>query len=52
MYGRQLRAQKEINQDLSSHVATLEEEARVREAQVDGLALEARGYIISGYIVI
>jgi len=37
VYGRQLRAQKEINQDLSSRVATLEEEARVHEAQVDRL---------------
>ena len=37
VYGRQLRTQKEVNQDLSSRVVTLEEEARVREAQVDGL---------------
>jgi len=37
MYGRQLRAQKEVNQDLSSCVAVLEEEARVHEAQVGGL---------------
>jgi len=37
VYGRQLRAQKEVNQDLSSRVAILEEEARIREAQVDRL---------------
>ena len=37
VYGKQLRAQKEVNQDLSSRVAVLEEEAHVREAQVDGL---------------
>ena len=37
VYGRQIRDQKRINEDLSSRVAVLEEEARVREAQVDGL---------------
>jgi len=36
-YRRQLRTQKEVNQDLSAHVVALEEEACVREAQVDGL---------------
>jgi len=37
VYGRQLRAQKDVNQDLSSRVATLEEEARVRKVQVNEL---------------
>jgi len=37
VYGRQLRAQKDVNQDLSSRVVTLEEEARVREVQVNEL---------------
>ena len=37
VYGRQLRAQKDVNQDLSSRVATLEEEAHVREVQVNEL---------------
>jgi len=37
VYGRQLRAQKEVNQDLRSRVVALEEEARIREAQLDGL---------------
>jgi len=32
VYGRQLHAQKETNQDLSSRVAILEEEACVLEA--------------------
>ena len=36
-YGRQLRVLKEVNQGLNSRVVALEEEARVREAQVDGL---------------
>jgi len=37
VYGRQLPAQKDVNQDLSSRVATLEEEACVREVQVNEL---------------
>ena len=37
VYGRQLRTQKEIKKNLSSRVATLEEEACVHKAQVDGL---------------
>jgi len=37
VYGRQLRAQKDINQDLGSRVATLEEEARICEVQVNEL---------------
>jgi len=37
VYGRQLHAQKDVNQDLSSRVATLEEEARVCEVQVNEL---------------
>ena len=36
-YGKHLRELKGINQDLSSHVAALEEEAHVHEAQVDKL---------------
>ena len=36
-YGKCLHELKGINQDLGSHVAALEEEARVREAQVNGL---------------
>jgi len=37
VYGRQLCAQKDINQELNSHVVALEEEARVREGQVNDL---------------
>jgi len=43
VYGRQLRTQKEVNQDLSSCIATLEEEACVHEAQVDGLVNSVDG---------
>ena len=37
LYGKRLHKVKEINHDLGSRVATLEEEAHVCEAQVDGL---------------
>ena len=36
-YGKRLRELKEINHDLGSRVASLEEESRVHEARVDGL---------------
>jgi len=38
VYGRQLRDQKVVNQELNSRVVVLEEEARVREVQVNELA--------------
>ena len=37
VYGRQLRDQKVVNQELNSRVVALEEEARVREGQVNDL---------------
>ena len=39
VYGRQLRAQKDINQELNSRVVALEEEARVCEVQVNELVV-------------